>query len=68
MASVNRATNRLSPPAREELHLLLTSILTDLTTLRTAVTALTAKMDLDAGVSGTDYASTCDPAALSTTE
>ena len=69
MASITRATNRLGSPGREELHLVLKSVLTDLTALRTAVTALTAKLDADT-VSGLDddYASTCDPAALTTTD
>lgn len=46
---------------------LLDALLTDLTAVRSAVVAITAKLDADAGVTDTDYASTCDPAALTTT-
>lgn len=45
----------------------LDAILSDLTALRGAVVAITAKLDSDAGVTDTDYASSCDPAALTTT-
>lgn len=45
---------------------LLDSVLTDLTALRGAIVAITAKLDADAGVTDTNYASTCDPAALNT--
>jgi len=40
----------------------------DLAAMRTALTTLTAKIDADAGDTGgdSDYASTCDPAALLT--
>lgn len=41
--------------------------LTDLTALRAAIVAITAKLDSDGGVTDTDYASTCNPAALETT-
>ena len=42
-------------------------LVADLTALRTAITALTAKLDADV-VTGLDddYATTCDPAALRT--
>lgn len=46
---------------------LLDALLADITAIRTAVTDITAKLDADAGVTDTDYASTCDPAALTTT-
>ena len=46
---------------------LINALLTDLTAVRAAVVAITAKLDADAGVTDTDYASTCDPAALTTT-
>jgi hypothetical protein len=38
----------------------------DLAALRASVVAVTAKLDADAGVTGTDYAATCNPAALKT--
>ena len=43
------------------------SLLTDLTAVRSAVVAITAKLDADAGVTDTNYAATTDPAALTTT-
>lgn len=46
---------------------LLLSIQTDLAALRAAVVAITAKLDADAGVTDTNYAATCNPAALNTT-
>jgi len=46
---------------------ILNSLLTDITNIRAAVTAITAKLDADAGVTDTNYAATCDPAALNTT-
>jgi len=45
----------------------LTAVLNDLTALRAAFVALTAKLDADAGVTDINYASTLDPAALETT-
>lgn len=44
----------------------LRDIADDLTAIRTAFVGLTAKLDADAGVTDTDYASTLDPAALLT--
>lgn len=46
---------------------ILNSLLTDVTALRTSIVGITAKLDADAGVTDTDYASTHDPAALTTT-
>lgn len=40
----------------------------DLAALRAALVAVTAKLDADAGVTDTNYASTCNPAALQTTQ
>ena len=40
------------------------NIAVDLAAIRAAIVAITAKLDLDGGVTGTDYAATCDPAAL----
>lgn len=45
----------------------LDALLTDVTAIRTAVVGITAKLDADAGVTDTNYASTLDPAALTTT-
>ena len=46
---------------------LLLSLLADITAVRTAVVAINAKLDADAGVTDTNYAATCAPAALTTT-
>ena len=46
-----------------EIRPLLNAILADNTAMRAAFVALTAKLDLDAGVSGTDYAALTNPAA-----
>lgn len=43
------------------------ALVTDATAIRTAVTSITAKLDLDAGVTDTNYASTCNPAAITAT-
>lgn len=39
----------------------------DITALRAAVVAITAKLDADAGVTDTNYAATCNPAAVTAT-
>lgn len=44
----------------------LSAVADDLAALRAAVVAITAKLDLDGGVTGTDYAATCNPAAVTT--
>jgi tRNA threonylcarbamoyladenosine modification (KEOPS) complex Pcc1 subunit len=44
----------------------LSVIADDLAALRAAVVAITAKLDADAGVTDTTYASLCNPAALTT--
>lgn len=44
----------------------LRDIADDLTAIRTAFVGLTAKLDLDGGVTDVDYAATLDPAALVT--
>ena len=48
----------------------LRDIADDLAALRTAFVTLTAKIDADSGDTGGDsnYATTCDPAAMSTTK
>ena len=40
------------------------AILVDLAALRAAIVGITAKLDADAGVTGTDFASLWNPAAL----
>lgn len=50
-----------------ELQALLEAVLVDMTAIRTAVVGITAKLDADAGVTDTDYASSLDPAALTVT-
>jgi hypothetical protein len=47
--------------------MLLRAVQTDLAALRAAVVAITAKLDADGGVTDTNYAATCNPAALETT-
>lgn len=42
------------------------TIVADLTALRGAILALTAKLDADATIVATDFAATCNPAALTT--
>lgn len=44
----------------------LEAIQADLAALRAGVVAVTAKLDADATVTDTDYAATCNPAALKT--
>jgi hypothetical protein len=46
----------------------LLGVLADLTELRTAFLALTAKLDADGTLAATDFGSTTNPAALLTTE
>lgn len=65
MASVARETNAAAEA--HDLRTLLEGVQADLSALRTAVVGITAKLDADAGVTDTDYASTHDPDALTTT-
>ena len=44
-----------------------TALLADVTAIRTSVVGITAKLDLDAGVTDTNYAATQNPAALTAT-
>lgn len=46
---------------------ILLSIQSDLAALRAAIVAITAKLDADGGVTDTNFAATCNPAALGTT-
>ena len=57
-------------PTQEEIEMrrIMEAVKTDLTNLRNAITGLTAKLDADAGVTDTNYASTLDPAALNLTD
>lgn len=43
------------------------AVFADLTAIRAAIVAITAKLDLDAGVTDANYAATCNPAALTAT-
>lgn len=56
-----------SSQSHAELQALLDAFLADVTAIRTAVVGITAKLDLDAGVTDTDFAATLDPAALTVT-
>jgi len=63
MAAVDEMTTTQHAPDSAAM----TAILADLTALRAAIVAITAKLDADTGVTDTDYASECDPAALTLT-
>jgi len=56
-------------PVQEEVQLkaFATSVLTDLTAIRTAVTGITAKLDADTGITDTNYAALHNPAVLDLT-
>lgn len=49
-----------------EVLAVLNSLLADVTAIRAAIPLITAKLDGSGGVTDTDYAATCDPAALTT--
>lgn len=59
------ATRFTSCGNSENLRTFTSRVLADLTAIRTALVATTAKLDGDSGISETDYA-TNDPAALTT--
>lgn len=61
-ANVTPGTASGSP----SLALVLRDVADDLTALRTAITGITAKLDLDATVTDTNYAALHNPAALKT--
>lgn len=65
--SISTRTGSRQPPSRKDMLLLHNAMLADLTALRAAVVAITAKLDADGGVTDTNYAATCNPAALETT-
>jgi hypothetical protein len=65
MASIKKSTAGMSDKAEaKETRRLLEAALADLTALRAAHLALTAKLDADAGVTDTNYAELTNPAAL----
>jgi hypothetical protein len=68
MPSINSSTNCLTPSKNgTELAKLLQAVLVDMTALKTAIAATNAKLDADGGVTDTNYAATCNAAALTTT-
>jgi hypothetical protein len=68
MASIKQITGALSDKAdAKELRKLLENVLADNTAIRAALVAVTAKLDADATVTDTNYAATCNPAALTLT-
>lgn len=50
-----------------EVRRVLESLQADNAAMRAAIVAITAKLDADGGVTDVNYASTCDPPALTTT-
>jgi hypothetical protein len=66
--SIKQHTNTLANHRdAEAIRAVLTNLLEDVTALRASILLITAKLDLDAGVTDEDYASTTNPAALTTT-
>lgn len=63
MASKSINASNIDPAVKDVLQ----SLLTDVTALRASILLITAKLDLDAGVTDTTYASLTNPAALHTT-
>lgn len=63
MASKSINTSNIDPAVKDVLQ----SLLADVTALRASILLITAKLDLDAGVTDTTYASLTNPAALNTT-
>jgi len=73
MATKRLSAYNIDPTTKELLTAMLADIqnagvaaavATDLANLRAAVVAITAKLDLDAGVTDANYAATCNPAAI----
>lgn len=66
--SIAQQTNAFSDPhttlAANEL---LKALRADVAAQKAAIAAITAKLDADAGVTDTNYAATCDSAALTVT-
>lgn len=68
MASIKQRINALSDSNDgKELKVILDALLADITAIRTGFVAATAQLDADAGITDTDDADNCDPAALTTT-
>lgn len=66
--SVKQRTNALANHRDgENMRFLLASVQADLTALRASFLLLTAKLDVDAGVTDVNYASLTNPATLQTT-
>jgi hypothetical protein len=66
--SIAKRTNSMANHRdAEAMRKLLTTALADLTALRASFLLLTAKLDLDAGVTDANYAALTNPAALTTT-
>jgi len=59
---INKST--LNGMTKVQLVTLLNSAQDDMAAMRTAFATLTAKLDADAGVTDTNYAALCNPAAL----
>lgn len=63
--SIRRYTAQFKDPAEfRALRVYMMSQQQDMANLRAAIVALTAKLDLDAGVTDTNYASLTNPPAL----
>jgi len=66
--SINKRLNKVANyQDAKELKSLLDALLVDVTALRAAIVGINAKLDADGGVTGTDFASLWNPAALTTT-
>jgi hypothetical protein len=65
--SIKQRTGALSNASdAAEMKKVLDTVLADLTALRASIVGINAKLDLDGGVTGTDFASLWNPAALTT--
>lgn len=60
----SRLVGMLNTQDEQNFRILLNALQDDITELRASIVAITAKLDADATVTDTDYAATCDPAAL----
>ncbi len=65
--SLKQVTNTMNDHQdRRAVHGTTAALLADITALRAAIVAITAKLDADAGVTDADYATSCNPAGLTT--
>lgn len=64
----SRLVGMLNTQDEQNFRILLNAAQDDLAALRAAIVAITAKLDADATVTDTNYASTCNPAALTFTK